>query len=307
VKVELTCECGRAIRTEIGSGERLVPCPACGRVVTLSPGVAVPPPAPPVAPRVAPAGSGSLPAGGKAVAALVFGLCGFIPGLGLLCAPVGIGLGIAVLVRKLRGRGFGIAGIATGAAGLLIVQTMFGMYVFMMVSFMRTVSGMTARAAMSAAPTTMVAPMTPVAAPLTDEDIAAALGVELVTAGDLVGPRRRLADARAAYACRDAQAGSLYECVKCFRVYLAQRGLEKLEDPSDRQMLATAQEELREKVLRAYRRAEGLETSGMWNQAAEAFGQVAEMVPDEGNEIHRSAAARQESCRDLAERLQSDP
>jgi len=301
VKVEFTCQCGQAIRTEIGSGERRVPCPACGRVVTLSPGVAVPPPAPPVVPRVAAAGPGSQPIGGKAVAALVFGVCGFIPGLGLLCAPVGIGLGIAVLVRKLRGRGFGVAGIATGAAGLLVVQTMFGMYIFMMVSFFRTVRGMTARAAVSAAPTTLAA-----AADLTDDDIAGALGEELVRVEDMVGPRRPLAEARAAYARRDAQAGSLYECVKCFRVYLAQRGLEKLEEPSDRQMLDAAQDELCEEVRRTYRQAEELETSGMWSQAAEAFGQVAEMVPDEGNEIHRSAAARQESCRDLAERMEAD-
>jgi len=55
---------------------------------------------------------------GLAIAALVCGICGFIPCFGLLPGLVGVILGIVAMAIGTRARGMAIAGLATGCAGL---------------------------------------------------------------------------------------------------------------------------------------------------------------------------------------------
>ena len=61
---------------------------------------------------------------GLAIAALILGICSFVPLLGLLTGPVAIVLGIVALARKVSGKGLAIGGVATGLAGLVLVQAM---------------------------------------------------------------------------------------------------------------------------------------------------------------------------------------
>jgi hypothetical protein len=297
MEVEFTCPCGQVVRAELGSQASSVQCPSCGRLLRLSPGSAAQA-APPMA--AAPAVAYQ-PASGKAIAALVFGLCGLLPGVGLLAAPVGIGLGIAVLVRRLGGRGLSIAGIATGACGLLIIQTAFAFYVFMMVMLFRTMRGpMAALATMPATPTSGKAT-------LSRADIRQALTEGLVTPGEEAGPPRDLAEARDLYARRGERAGNLFQCVKCFRVHLAQQGIETPPDAKDRRMLAAATQELTDEVRKKYDEARRLRDNLRWKEAAKAYGELMEIVPDEDNEIHQTAAAHRETCRRFAKAFQTDP
>jgi hypothetical protein len=76
----------------------------------------VQPPPPPVGPPLPiPA-----PGGGLAVAALVLGLCSFIPFAGPMLGLTAVILGIVALAQKAVRRGMATAGIVTGAAGVLL-------------------------------------------------------------------------------------------------------------------------------------------------------------------------------------------
>jgi prepilin-type processing-associated H-X9-DG protein len=61
------------------------------------------------------------PGKGLAVAALILGLVGLIPLLGLVPAIVGIVLGIVALAKKRPGKGMAVAGIVTGGLGLVMI------------------------------------------------------------------------------------------------------------------------------------------------------------------------------------------
>ena len=61
---------------------------------------------------------------GLAIAALVLGVCGFIPVVGILTALVGIVLGIIVLAKHRPGKGLAIGGIASGAVSLLVIHAL---------------------------------------------------------------------------------------------------------------------------------------------------------------------------------------
>lgn len=61
-------------------------------------------------------------AAGPALAALILGLCAFIPFLGLLCGPVALILGIVALAKKTSRRGMAIAGIALCLIGLFVAS-----------------------------------------------------------------------------------------------------------------------------------------------------------------------------------------
>jgi hypothetical protein len=150
MQVQFLCECGQAIRTEQGEGPLSVQCPTCGKVLTVA-GTAGP--LYPAAWRAAPP-----PPAGISVTAMVLGICGVVPGLGVLAAPVGIVLGIIALAKKRRGRGFAIAGIAAGAGGLLTVQLLTGGYVLFIVMMLSRLGAMGTR--MAVAPMTMPAPTT---------------------------------------------------------------------------------------------------------------------------------------------------
>ena len=82
---------------------------------------ATPPPVAPPSPHPAAPQKTS----GLAVGALILGICGIVPFLGILLGGAGIVLGIVVLARNAGGRGFAIAGIVTGLGGLVIVQALF--------------------------------------------------------------------------------------------------------------------------------------------------------------------------------------
>ena len=77
-------------------------------------------------PPIQPAPSIQPPRGGAglAVAALVLGLCGLFPLLGIVCAVLGIAFGIVSLARKCQGKGLAVAGIIAGVATLLTVQAL---------------------------------------------------------------------------------------------------------------------------------------------------------------------------------------
>ncbi len=77
-----------------------------------------PPPTPPP-PTYIPGGQKK--AVGLAVAALVLGICGFIPWLGLLCGLIGIIFGIVALAQQTSRKGLAIAGIITGVTGPVLM------------------------------------------------------------------------------------------------------------------------------------------------------------------------------------------
>jgi hypothetical protein len=287
MEVEFACECGQMMRADVGPGPGTVRCPACGRMLT----VGVPPPgayAPPQTKR----------ASGKAVAALVFGLCGFIPGIGLLSAPVGIALGIAVLVKKLQGKGFGIAGIATGGAGL-VVQTFLALWVYMMVVFF---TGM-ARA-VAAMPAT--APAVVAAQAMADVDIERALTLEFSRPVNDKAAEAELAEARSLYARRDEAPGHAYRSLKHFALHLAHKGIEGPEDPKNAAMCKALRQELAGKIRRKLDEAQRFQEQGKWQKAEAAYGELMEIVPDADNPIHASAASSRETCRKRSRRGSED-
>lgn len=81
----------------------------------------VPPPVPPAAqyPPVAPVKGSQAMAG----AAMGLGISALIPCLGFVPGIIGIILGIVALVKRKAGQGMAIAGIAVGALGILIAQS----------------------------------------------------------------------------------------------------------------------------------------------------------------------------------------
>ena len=62
------------------------------------------------------------PSSGLAVTALILGICGVLPCLGIPTALAGIVLGIVALAKHRPGKGLAIGGIATGALALLLIQ-----------------------------------------------------------------------------------------------------------------------------------------------------------------------------------------
>ncbi|HUU21841.1 MAG TPA: hypothetical protein VM389_04830, partial [Phycisphaerae bacterium] len=75
----------------------------------------------PMPPAPAPAPSGYGPAqraAGLAIAALILGLCGFIPFLGFGCGLVGIILAAIALAKKTTSGGLAIGGLITGILGI---------------------------------------------------------------------------------------------------------------------------------------------------------------------------------------------
>jgi len=78
---------------------------------------------PPVAPPSHPAAAWQKTSG-LAVAALVLGICGIIPCLGVLLGLIGIVLGIVALARNVGGKGFAVGGIIAGLVGIVIGQAL---------------------------------------------------------------------------------------------------------------------------------------------------------------------------------------
>jgi len=283
MEVEFACECGQMMRAEIAPEGGTVRCPACGQMLTVR---APSPTATPPAQRERPAR--------KAVVAMVLGLCGLLPAIGLLTAPIGIGLGIAVLVRKLRGRGYGIAGIATGAFGLVVVQTFTAGVVFMVVTVVRQVGAMVT----SIAPATMPTMVTP--ANLDDREIREALTLHFGRAPHPQAGKAELAKAREFYARRDADPGNAYRALENFAWHLALKGGGGFDAPEDARAVETLRSELSASVREKLDKAGRFQTNGRWKQAAGAYAEVMQLVPDRTNVLHTTAAVQRESCRALA-------
>ena len=80
---------------------------------------------PPITPPPPPGADGqgqAKKASGLAVAALVLGICGLIPVLGLILGLTGVILGIIVLAKKSPGQGLALGGVAVGAVGVLLLN-----------------------------------------------------------------------------------------------------------------------------------------------------------------------------------------
>ena len=113
-------ECGEAFGVPEATAGQSQTCPKCGNVTTVPLPTAVPMVTAPQADvHYEPVVKRST---GLAVAALVLGLCGFVPVLGAVPALLGIILGIVVLAGRRPGRGLAIGGVATGAISLLLLQ-----------------------------------------------------------------------------------------------------------------------------------------------------------------------------------------
>ena len=63
---------------------------------------------------------------GLAVGALILGICGIVPLLGILLGGAGIVLGIVVLARHAGGKGLAVGGIVAGLVSIVIGQALFG-------------------------------------------------------------------------------------------------------------------------------------------------------------------------------------
>ena len=78
-----------------------------------------PPPVAPPVPHAAPQKTSGL-----AVTALVLGICGIVPCLGVLLGLIGIVLGIVALARNAGGKGFAVGGIIAGLVCIVIGQAL---------------------------------------------------------------------------------------------------------------------------------------------------------------------------------------
>jgi prepilin-type processing-associated H-X9-DG protein len=81
----------------------------------------LPPQSPPEMPSPIQVQVAPQPGKGLAVAALILGLVGLIPLLGLVPAIIGIILGIVALAKKRPGKGMAITGIVAGAIGFIVM------------------------------------------------------------------------------------------------------------------------------------------------------------------------------------------
>ena len=81
---------------------------------------ATPPPVAPPSPHPAAPQKTS----GLAVGALILGICGIVPCLGILLGGAGIVLGILALAKNAAGRGLAVGGIIAGLGGIVVGQVL---------------------------------------------------------------------------------------------------------------------------------------------------------------------------------------
>lgn len=289
MQVMLTCECGQALRTDVGQTAICVTCPSCGKAITVWPL----------------AGASQAPAqpkaGAKAVVALVLGLCALVPIAGILTALPAIVLGLIVLLRKRPGRGFAIAGLCTALGSLLTIQVGTVLYAIMMYTM---ITQTMARLPMSAA----VMASRPIAVDMPDEasvdrlgadDIADALTLGFDVYEDANAASAALAKARLLYDSRELP-GNRFECIRQYSLHLARRGRASFADPADGQKHRRVYDELVELVLAKYDRAGQLEADGDWAGAIEVYESIAAEVPVADNAISVSALAGVMKCEMMA-------
>jgi len=303
MQVMFTCQCGQALRTEAGQAPVCVQCPSCGKMITVWPPAGVSGGAGGAgADGVVPADP--QPAGGKAVAALVLGLCGLVPVIGVLAAVPAIVLGLIVLVRKLPGRGFGIAGLSVAVGSLLTVQAGTALYAIMMYNMYTKVFAAQAAISMNAAtlappgrPVTIVGgmPADASASRLGSDEIADALAMGFDLAEDPVAAAAAIQRARRLYDAR-ALPGNRFECLRQYNLHLARRGRASFADPADAEKHRRAYDELVEAIRGKYDSAEKLAGGGDWPGARKIYESILAEVPLEDNPIHVNALAGAKRC-----------
>ena len=79
---------------------------------------------PPVAPSSPQPAAAPQKTSGLAVGALVLGICGIVPCLGILLGAAGIVLGIVALAKNAGAKGFAVCGIISGLVGMVIGQAL---------------------------------------------------------------------------------------------------------------------------------------------------------------------------------------
>ncbi len=302
MQVMFTCQCGQALRTEAGQAPVCVQCPSCGKMITVWPPAGVSGGAGGAgADGVVPADP--QPAGGKAVAALVLGLCGLVPVIGVLAAVPAIVLGLIVLVRKLPGRGFGIAGLSVAVGSLLTVQAGTTLYAIMMYSIFTTISApamMATRISSGSLPgpppaLTSGMPADASASRLGSDEIADALAMGFDLAEDPDAAAAAIEKARRLYDAR-ALPGNRFECLRQYDLHLARRGRASFANPADAEKHRRAYDELVEAIRGKYDSAEKLAAGGDWAGARKIYESILAEVPLEDNPIHVNALAGAKRC-----------
>ena len=292
MQVMFTCECGQALRTEAGQAPVCVQCPSCGKMITVWPPTGV-----------AGGTGGAVPAGPKALAALVLGLCGLLPVIGVLAAIPAIVLGLIVLVRKLPGRGFGIAGLSVAVGSLLTIQAGTALYAIMMYWMFASISSrpMMAPTASAWAPpgrsVTIVGdmPADASASRLSADEIADALAMGFDLAEDPDAAAAAIERARQLYDTR-ALPGNRFECLRQYDLHLARRGRASFADPADAGKHRQAYDELVEAIRGKYDSADKLAGGGDWSGAGKIYESILAEVPLEDNPIHVNALAGAKRC-----------
>ena len=295
-----------------------VTCPVCGAVLTV-PGISAPPeappdgsapaetaqpppgaPAPPAPPPVVAPWVLKKPRKGLAIASMAVGLascfpcfwlgCGF---LGIIGGIVAIGLGIPAMIGKTAGKGFGITGVATGIAAVILSLLPFGL--LGLLSTLRPFGG---------GPTSMPAGVTAADSPggvsppvLTGGEVTTLLTAPLKRTANAAQAEAELRKALTAYPKRRSDGLYLYECVQNFRLHLAYAGKARLDEPEHQRMFQQASDELVDAVLEKYRQAGELQRDGKWSQAIEKYREVTRLVPVRNDPFRRNVTEHMNYCR----------
>jgi hypothetical protein len=246
--------------------------------------------------------AGPQPAGPKALAALVLGLCGLVPVIGALAAIPAIMLGLIVLVRKLPGRGFGIAGLSVAVGSLLTIQAGTAGYAYFVYKMTSTMSSQFAAARATAVQANLytgkgvqLVPADASAPRLSADEIADALAMGFDLAEDLDAAAVAIQRARQLYDTR-ALPGNRFECLRQYNLHLARRGRASFADPADAEKHRRAYDELVEAIREKYDSAEKLAGGGDWSGAGKIYESILAEVPLEDNPIHVNALAGAKRC-----------
>ncbi len=331
MRVQVKCSCGWEFMAEAGPVGRTLQCPECGQALsapdapgaTAGPapgapaGVASQPPQSPMAPP--PAGqfmdaswvspgtyvATPKPPAGLAVTSMV---CGIVSLLGCPCciAPLGIVIGTVAVVlgaislaKKRGGRGMAIAGVVTGAVGIVISLGFLSLQLAGFPGSMFTPGAGPGPATWPAATVSSGGPSLPGEAPdlMTGDEVTEALTGPLDLPRNAAKAEAELRMALLSYPRRGQDPLELYECVQMFRRYLARSGLSAPADAEHAEMFRTAGDELIDLVLADYRKAGQLEQDGDWAKAEKAYGKMLEYLPDGGGLVAENVRSRRDWCK----------
>jgi hypothetical protein len=226
-----------------------------------------------------------------------------VPVIGVLAAIPAIVLGLIVLVRKLPGRGFSIAGLSLAVGSLLTIQAGTALYAIMMYRMYAMVSSraMMAPTASAWATPSQISPIVgdmpadASASRLSADEIADALAMGFDVAEDPDAAAAAIAEARRLYDARELP-GNRFECLRQYDLHLARRGRASFADPADAGKHRRAYDELVEAIRGSYDSAEKLAGGGDWPGARKIYESILAEVPLEDNPIHVNALAGAKRC-----------